>query len=239
MDAEPGRCRRTDGKKWRCYQSVVPNEKYCIKHMHRGRKRSRKLVEDDVTPNVASEAPAILIKKSQPLLRFPSMTLTDAVARMDEKTQSSVSTQSVRQDDHGCSEVQREANGPRQVLRRCSRKDGRKWQCHNEAIPGQKYCGLHVHRGLKKPHPAISPSATAETKATRLSFSSSKLSESEEAKTGVGLDTDLNISLLDPRPDIGESVTGSRSSSDASTETTISDDSAYISNMITVSPRMQ
>ncbi|KAL3536926.1 hypothetical protein ACH5RR_000292 [Cinchona calisaya] len=45
MDSEPGRCRRTDGKKWRCYKSVVPHQKYCERHMHRGRQRSRKHVE--------------------------------------------------------------------------------------------------------------------------------------------------------------------------------------------------
>ncbi|KAA8522313.1 hypothetical protein F0562_012986 [Nyssa sinensis] len=38
MDPEPGRCRRTDGKKWRCSKNVVPNHKYCERHMHRGRK---------------------------------------------------------------------------------------------------------------------------------------------------------------------------------------------------------
>ncbi|KAK2650515.1 hypothetical protein Ddye_018004 [Dipteronia dyeriana] len=44
-DPEPGRCRRTDGKKWRCSKDVVPDQKYCERHMHRGRQRSRKLVE--------------------------------------------------------------------------------------------------------------------------------------------------------------------------------------------------
>ncbi|CAH2070065.1 unnamed protein product [Thlaspi arvense] len=44
-DLEPGRCRRTDGKKWRCSREVVPNHKYCEKHLHRGRPRSRKHVE--------------------------------------------------------------------------------------------------------------------------------------------------------------------------------------------------
>ncbi|KAI9180531.1 hypothetical protein LWI28_005787 [Acer negundo] len=44
-DPEPGRCRRTDGKKWRCSRDVVPDQKYCERHMHRGRQRSRKLVE--------------------------------------------------------------------------------------------------------------------------------------------------------------------------------------------------
>jgi hypothetical protein len=41
-DPEPGRCRRTDGKKWRCGRDVVPDQKYCERHMHRGRHRSRK-----------------------------------------------------------------------------------------------------------------------------------------------------------------------------------------------------
>ncbi|XP_042475652.1 growth-regulating factor 2-like isoform X2 [Macadamia integrifolia] len=45
MDPEPGRCRRTDGKKWRCAIYVAPDQKYCEKHLHRGRPRSRKPVE--------------------------------------------------------------------------------------------------------------------------------------------------------------------------------------------------
>ncbi|XP_062090543.1 growth-regulating factor 9 isoform X2 [Humulus lupulus] len=45
VDPEPGRCRRTDGKKWRCSKNVVHDQKYCEQHMHRGRQRSRKLVE--------------------------------------------------------------------------------------------------------------------------------------------------------------------------------------------------
>ncbi|KAK8538061.1 hypothetical protein V6N13_096150 [Hibiscus sabdariffa] len=45
IDPEPGRCRRTDGKKWRCSKAAVPDHKYCERHMHRGRQRSRKLVE--------------------------------------------------------------------------------------------------------------------------------------------------------------------------------------------------
>ncbi|XP_068635573.1 growth-regulating factor 4-like [Aristolochia californica] len=44
-DPEPGRCRRTDGKKWRCSKDAYPESKYCERHMHRGRNRSRKPVE--------------------------------------------------------------------------------------------------------------------------------------------------------------------------------------------------
>ncbi|GFZ00773.1 growth-regulating factor 9 [Actinidia rufa] len=45
MDPVPGRCRRTDGKQWRCSRDVVPNQKYCERHMHRGHSGSRKHVE--------------------------------------------------------------------------------------------------------------------------------------------------------------------------------------------------
>ncbi|MCL7022546.1 hypothetical protein MKW94_030282 [Papaver nudicaule] len=45
IDPEPGRCRRTDGKKWRCSKEAYNESKYCEKHMHRGRNRSRKPVE--------------------------------------------------------------------------------------------------------------------------------------------------------------------------------------------------
>ncbi|KAH6781151.1 hypothetical protein C2S52_012388 [Perilla frutescens var. hirtella] len=44
-DPEPGRCRRTDGKKWRCARDAVVDQKYCERHMNRGRHRSRKPVE--------------------------------------------------------------------------------------------------------------------------------------------------------------------------------------------------
>nr|XP_043625254.1 growth-regulating factor 6 isoform X2 [Erigeron canadensis] len=49
IDPEPGRCRRTDGKKWRCSKEAYPDSKYCERHMHRGRNRSRKPVEPPKT----------------------------------------------------------------------------------------------------------------------------------------------------------------------------------------------
>ncbi|MCD7471045.1 hypothetical protein HAX54_011325 [Datura stramonium] len=65
-DPEPGRCRRTDGKKWRCSREAVPDQKYCERHINRGRHRSRKPVEGQnghavsgsTTSKVASVAPS-------------------------------------------------------------------------------------------------------------------------------------------------------------------------------------
>ncbi|KAL1224345.1 Growth-regulating factor 3 [Cardamine amara subsp. amara] len=58
MDPEPGRCRRTDGKKWRCSRDVFAGHKYCERHMHRGRNRSRKPVETPSTVNATATSMA-------------------------------------------------------------------------------------------------------------------------------------------------------------------------------------
>ncbi|RDX68570.1 Growth-regulating factor 3, partial [Mucuna pruriens] len=76
IDPEPGRCRRTDGKKWRCSKEAYPDSKYCERHMHRGKNRSRKPVEvlkttptTVVTTNTDASAPTILsITKNTPAL---------------------------------------------------------------------------------------------------------------------------------------------------------------------------
>ncbi|KAB5564670.1 hypothetical protein DKX38_004724 [Salix brachista] len=46
-DPEPWRCKRTDGKKWRCSRDVAPDQKYCERHSHKSRPRSRKPVESN------------------------------------------------------------------------------------------------------------------------------------------------------------------------------------------------
>ncbi|KAL6986502.1 hypothetical protein U1Q18_019861 [Sarracenia purpurea var. burkii] len=51
-DSEPWRCRRTDGKKWRCSRDVAPNQKYCERHAHKSRPRSRKPVELPASHNI-------------------------------------------------------------------------------------------------------------------------------------------------------------------------------------------
>nr|XP_051193323.1 growth-regulating factor 10-like [Lolium perenne] len=58
MEPEPGRCRRTDGKKWRCSRDVVQGHKYCERHVHRGRSRSRKPVEGGAASASTPAAPA-------------------------------------------------------------------------------------------------------------------------------------------------------------------------------------
>lgn len=58
FDPEPGRCRRTDGKKWRCSKDAHPESKYCERHMHRGRNRSRKPVEMPTSLSQQQQSPS-------------------------------------------------------------------------------------------------------------------------------------------------------------------------------------
>ncbi|KAB2620968.1 growth-regulating factor 8 [Pyrus ussuriensis x Pyrus communis] len=52
-DPEPWRCKRTDGKKWRCSRDVAFDLKYCERHAHKTRNRSRKPVESQtLNPNL-------------------------------------------------------------------------------------------------------------------------------------------------------------------------------------------
>ncbi|XAR70104.1 hypothetical protein NMG60_11026859 [Bertholletia excelsa] len=81
-DPEPWRCRRTDGKKWRCSRDVAPYQKYCERHAHKSRPRSRKPVESQshkTTPNFNTH-PLVNVPGStnsralqQPLFLLPAM----------------------------------------------------------------------------------------------------------------------------------------------------------------------
>ncbi|KAG0534523.1 hypothetical protein BDA96_04G287300 [Sorghum bicolor] len=76
LDPEPGRCRRTDGKKWRCSKEAAPDSKYCERHMHRGRNRSRKPVETQLVPQSQPPATAAAVSAAPPLALAAATTTT-------------------------------------------------------------------------------------------------------------------------------------------------------------------
>ncbi|KAI3453309.1 hypothetical protein Pfo_009972 [Paulownia fortunei] len=93
-DPEPWRCKRTDGKKWRCSRDVAPDQKYCERHAHKSRPRSRKHVEvsSHNTSNNYSQQALILPANSpttntlQPLQRSSSQFPTMASATSYDQT---------------------------------------------------------------------------------------------------------------------------------------------------------
>ncbi|KAK6941304.1 WRC domain [Dillenia turbinata] len=94
VDPEPGRCRRTDGKKWRCSKEAFPDSKYCERHMHRGRNRSRKPVEN-MTTAAATPPTAATNSSSTTNINPSSMTLNPTSHSL-----SSLSTSSIASDLH-------------------------------------------------------------------------------------------------------------------------------------------
>lgn len=65
IDPEPGRCRRTDGKKWRCARDAHPDSKYCDRHMIRRRYRSRKPVESSSSSSCSQSSSSVSATTSQ------------------------------------------------------------------------------------------------------------------------------------------------------------------------------
>ncbi|MQM01365.1 hypothetical protein Taro_034120 [Colocasia esculenta] len=75
-DPEPWRCRRTDGKKWRCSKEAYPDSKYCERHMHRGKNRSRKPVEMPIPTTNSTVAAATTFPT--PSLYSPLLSMASA-----------------------------------------------------------------------------------------------------------------------------------------------------------------
>ncbi|KAL1829306.1 hypothetical protein ACET3Z_007718 [Daucus carota] len=78
-DLEPGRCKRTDGKKWRCSRDAHRESKYCEKHMHRGRNSSRK--PEAITTNTTSPVLKIHLNSAhdQPAIQTSALIHPDSL----------------------------------------------------------------------------------------------------------------------------------------------------------------
>ncbi|KAD2805630.1 hypothetical protein R6Q59_029321 [Mikania micrantha] len=94
-DPEPGRCRRTDGKKWRCSRDAVPDQKYCERHINRGRHRSRKPVEGQNGHVVSGSKSGLVVSSSYaPVSTTPAT--TSALISADLRNHNSAITASLQ-----------------------------------------------------------------------------------------------------------------------------------------------
>ncbi|XP_074329996.1 growth-regulating factor 9-like isoform X3 [Apium graveolens] len=84
MDPEPGRCRRTDGYKWRCRKDVLPNTKYCERHIHRG--RSRKHVETSKVTSQLSTPTITNPSSNKPTITFSRKTSQKITSHNPDET---------------------------------------------------------------------------------------------------------------------------------------------------------
>ncbi|KAK6119405.1 hypothetical protein DH2020_046857 [Rehmannia glutinosa] len=267
MDPEPGRCRRTDGRKWRCSKNVVPNQKYCERHMHRGRQGSRKRVEpiqiisrlnnkifeDNKMPIVSLVTSDMENKianpggddldQSQPSTLGLKKACADSIniVEGEESSFENANPRKIGSRKHGMDKNNYLSFGsprfglsPKSVLhcgagkvslgldnknvienfpQRCRRTDGKKWQCRRDAVPNQKYCQRHMHRGAKRlilnPESSTYVPATTATKA-----------RSSSAIARI-IDNSINLNTIPASP---QHITANNSTSSSSDATTITDE---------------
>ncbi|KAM5547257.1 growth-regulating factor 1 [Rosa sericea] len=107
IDPEPGRCRRTDGKKWRCSKEAFADSKYCERHMHRGKNRSRKPVEVfKATPPTSANSNSNSNSSTSPITKMfnsPSNSLSTpfrSLSSLSPSESSYNSSSSAHLDDH-------------------------------------------------------------------------------------------------------------------------------------------
>lgn len=92
-DNEPGRCRRTDGKRWRCSKDALSGQKYCDKHMHRGIKKKHLVDTNSHDPlTVKTATRSVSCKDGDDQKRSVSVMGIPLSRVSDEKSTSSCST---------------------------------------------------------------------------------------------------------------------------------------------------
>lgn len=143
---------------------MLPCQKYCERHIHRGRLRSRKPVE--VPKTVATSNSTVSSLKPASNLQSAAIKTARNHSKVHIKNQSfkikklsrenalefGFSPKSVLQNGNGCGTSINDRNNALTVTgsERCRRTDGKKWRCGKDALPKQKYCMQHMHRGAKK-----------------------------------------------------------------------------------------
>lgn len=115
------RCKRTDGRDWRCKHSVVPGKTFCLSHLHRGQKRrvsSSPTPKPDPKPDTKPKLRIRIRVKPEPV---------DDVVLNPPNLNPDVGSL------------------PPDNLR-CNRNDGRSWRCKKWALDGLNLCEVHLKK---------------------------------------------------------------------------------------------
>ncbi|KAL8062540.1 hypothetical protein ABFX02_02G154200 [Erythranthe guttata] len=210
MDTEPGRCKRTDGRKWRCSKSVLPHQKYCERHMYRGRGRgSSSTSKHNSTP---TEGVRVSDENIDGLSAI--QTAISAQNTTYREQNNGVFGSSPKSVLHNCAGKVNVELGSKGIIvtspQRCRRTDGKKWQCRRDVLPNQKYCQVHMHRGAKRL--VLNPESSRKVPegSTRIARTSC---------TSLGNNINLNTVPASPLRHITENNSTSSSTSDATTIT--------------------
>eukprot|EP00250_Pteridium_aquilinum_P019675 c24526_g1_i1 orf=179-2884(-) len=163
------RCHRKDGKGWQCAQQCKLGSIYCDRHQrshHKGRYSS----DSQQKLALSREPDHKHVKDMHVDTKQPSQSAVDAVLEetLEPKVEGQrVEDKSCRQDDMGvqsssgatpvlmdlvacCLGEKNTTSGKAEVnVKKCQRRDGKKWQCSRQCMPGYNHCEHHQGRGRR------------------------------------------------------------------------------------------
>ncbi|KAK8702616.1 hypothetical protein V6N13_020959 [Hibiscus sabdariffa] len=94
IECQLGRCRRTDGKRWRCSRDVITDQKYCARHMHRGARKQAEVSQPLAASRSGDCRPSKLTIASKPTCSALSTRLSISIPSPPLITQDEKSTSS-------------------------------------------------------------------------------------------------------------------------------------------------
>ncbi|XP_021719520.1 uncharacterized protein LOC110687212 isoform X2 [Chenopodium quinoa] len=134
------RCKRTDGRDWRCKRPVVDGKSFCLSHIYRGQKQRNPSSTPNPNPKPKPEPkpkPRIRIRlpvKPEPIddVVFSPPPLNQAPPPEFDPVPPPpvVGPVPVTVPDH----------------LRCHRNDGRSWRCKKQVLEGQTLCEIHFNK---------------------------------------------------------------------------------------------
>ncbi|KAK8968659.1 Growth-regulating factor 3 [Platanthera guangdongensis] len=158
------RCQRSDGRKWRCYQPVMPGLRFCEHHGNRNYSQATKLkiIKPEKNSHLPSD-PQRFRKWPQSLRRMEGEQKEEGLIRMEQNeepqeavklptTSLSFCNDSQCREDDTKEYMEGSANPKRKPSKkdlslsdhlRCRRSDGRKWRCPQLAMPSIGFCEYH------------------------------------------------------------------------------------------------
>ncbi|CAO2842742.1 unnamed protein product [Amaranthus hypochondriacus] len=149
------RCKRTDGRHWRCKRKIVDGKSFCLSHLHRSQNKRptsipnpNPLPDPEPVPKPRVRIRLIVKPEPQPEPKLNPLPEPEPIDEFEfnpppEPVPVLVGTV---QDDL-----------------RCSKNDGKDWRCKNQALDAQTLCEIHLikpkvqSQRRPRPGPIITP----------------------------------------------------------------------------------
>ncbi|KAK8954102.1 Growth-regulating factor 10 [Platanthera zijinensis] len=143
------RCRRSDGRQWRCPQPAKPGLSFCEHHYHQVRRNQESTKNANNPRFKQTNEQNTKVTEPRPMRRQRGR-------RQRQKAEASAKEPAMRtqrmqgEGDMETAEPAGTRDLPIPDSLRCQRSDGRKWRCYQPVMPGLRFCEHHMRRNQGK-----------------------------------------------------------------------------------------